>query len=168
MRLLSLSGDTSMSPRRFAESTEVPVSKTRAEIEHLLSRHGATSTAVFTSPDRAMIAFEMTGRRVLMKISLPDPSAKDFTRHRRTGALLPAESARARHEAGCRQKWRALFLAVKAKLISVHEGVETFEDAFMAHIVMPDGQTVADLVRPQIASAYAENKMVPLLPYGGK
>lgn len=33
--------------------------------------------------------------------------------------------------------------------------------------VMPDGQTVADHVRPRIASAYSENKMVPLLPYGG-
>jgi hypothetical protein len=158
----------SMSPRRFAESTDVPVWKTRAELEELLSRHGATSTAIFTSPERAMIAFEMNGRRVLMKISLPDLQSKDFTRHKRTGALLPAESARARHEAGCRQKWRALHLAVKAKLVSVAEGVESFEEAFMAHVIMSDGQTVSDLVRPRIASAYAENTMVPLLPYGAK
>lgn len=37
----------------------------------------------------------------------------------------------------------------------------------MAHVVMPDGQTVADHVRPRIATAYREEKMVPLLPYGG-
>jgi hypothetical protein len=157
-----------MTRPRYADKTEVPVSKTRAELEELLSRHGASSTAIFNSPDRAMIAFEMQARRILMKISLPAPNSKEFTHHKRTGTLLSAESARVRHEAACRQRWRALFLAVKAKLVSVAEGVETFEEAFMAHVVMPDGQTVADHLRPRIASAYAENKMVPLLPYGGK
>jgi hypothetical protein len=161
-----------MSPRRFAESTDVPVSRTKAELEELLAQHDARATAVFNSQDFAAIAFEMEGRRVMMKLHLPDPRAREFTHGRinqHAGEIeLTQARAKARHDKACRQKWRALLLAVKAKLVSVQEGVETFEDAFMAHVVMPDGQTVADLVRPRIASAYAENKMVPLLPYGGK
>jgi hypothetical protein len=40
-----------------------------------------------------------------------------------------------------------LLLANKAKLSSVEDGIETFEDAFLAHIVMPDGTTVSQHVR---------------------
>lgn len=160
-----------MSQRKFAKNTDVPVSKTKAELEDLLTQHGAAATAVFNSSDYAAIAFEMAGRRVLIKLNLPNPKAREFT-HGRTNqhageTEITPDRARARHEKACRQKWRALLLAVKAKMVSVQEGVETFEDAFMAHVVMPDGQTVADHIRPRIASAYREQKMVPLLPRGG-
>jgi hypothetical protein len=164
-------GAVAMRLRKFAESTDVPVSKTKAELEDLLTQHGATSTAVFNSPEFAAIAFEMASRRVVIKLNLPNPKARQFTHGRinqHAGEIeLTAERARARHEKACRQKWRALLLAVKAKLVSVQEGVETFEDAFMAHFVMPDGQTVADHVRPRIATAYREQRMAPLLPRGG-
>lgn len=36
----------------------------------------------------------------------------------------------------------------------------------MAHIVMPNGQTVAEGVLPQIADQYASGKMSPLLLAG--
>jgi hypothetical protein len=60
-----------------------------------------------------------------------------------------------------------LLLAVKAKLVSVDEGIETMEQAFLAHIIMPDGRTVGDHIKPRIATAYRDNKMVPLLPHMG-
>lgn len=63
-----------------------------------------------------------------------------------------------------RSRWRALFLCIKAKLESIESGIETFEDAFLAHIQMPDGQSVSDHVRPRIASAYETGSMQPLLP----
>jgi hypothetical protein len=31
-------------------------------------------------------------------------------------------------------------------------------------VVLPDGQTVGEVTRPRIATAYKENTMVPLLP----
>jgi len=34
----------------------------------------------------------------------------------------------------------------------------------MAHVVMPDGQTVAEHVKPRIAAAYDSGIMQPLLP----
>jgi hypothetical protein len=148
--------------RKFAEGTDVPVSRTRGELEDMLTRNGATATAVFNSAEAGAVAFEMHGRRVLMRLPLPSPTDRQFTHARERERAAPA--ARAAHEKACRQKWRALLLTVKAKLVSVAEGVETFEDAFMAHVVMPDGRTVADHVRPRIATAYAEGKMVPLLP----
>ncbi len=67
-------------------------------------------------------------------------------------------------EQACRSRWRALFLCIKAKLESIESGIETFEDAFLAHIQMPDGHTVAEHVRPRIAAAYETGTMQPLLP----
>jgi hypothetical protein len=153
---------------KFAEGTEVSIESTRLQLEKLLRGYKARATAIFNSEDAAAVCFEMHDRRVMFKLPLPNPKAKEFT-HSKPGRNNPvkklSESAAAgRYDAACRRKWRALFMAIKAKLVSVEEGIETFEDAFLAHVVMPDGQTVGDHTRPKIASAYKENKMQPLLP----
>jgi hypothetical protein len=66
-------------------------------------------------------------------------------------------------EQGCRQRWRALALTIKAKLESVESGIEEFESAFMAQVVMPNGRTIAEQVLPLIESAYRSGKMPELL-----
>lgn len=133
----------------YAEKTRVPTEQSRTEIERLLVKHKATSVAVYTSVDHAAIAFEMRDRRIMFRLMMPKGEDQRAAQSRR-------------------QKWRALLLAIKAKLTSVEDGIETFEDAFLAHIVMPDGSTVAEHVRPRIANAYSEGKMVPLLPAPGQ
>jgi hypothetical protein len=156
--------------KKFAENTEVPVSRTRAELEDMLGKYGATATAIFNSTNSAAVAFEMHGRRIMMKLKLPAIDSDEFQfavygargRQPRT-----AEAAKQAWDKACRRKWRSLLLAVKAKLVAAEDQVETFEDAFMAHVVMPDGATVSDHLRPRIAQADREQKMVPLLPHGG-
>ncbi len=73
------------------------------------------------------------------------------------------EAARQAWEQACRQRWRALVLVVKAKLEAVETGITTFEQEFMAHIVLPDGKTVGERVRGAIAQAYATGKTPRLL-----
>lgn len=148
---------------RFAENTDVPVEKSRAEIERLIVRYGATSTAFMNGPGRAMIAFEASGRRILFELPLPDQADKRFERDGRNSVRGP-EKRYAAWEQACRQKWRALALVIKAKLEAVASGITTFEDEFLAHIVMPDGQTVGQHVRPTIAATYDSGQMRPLLP----
>jgi hypothetical protein len=65
-----------------------------------------------------------------------------------------------------RQRWRALALAIKAKLEAVQSGITTFEEEFMAHVVMPNGQNLGVWIVPQIAEAYEKKKMPPLLAAG--
>jgi hypothetical protein len=67
----------------------------------------------------------------------------------------------AEYEKATRQRWRALALVIKAKLEAVESGITIFEDEFLAHIVLPDGSTAGDWMRPQIAKAYDKNKMPP-------
>lgn len=152
---------------KFAENTEVPVEKSRAEIERLIIRYGATSTAFFNGPQEAMIAFEAKGRRVLFRLPLPSREQNEIANFRHSsGKWLPrsASSADAAWEQACRQRWRALALVIKAKLEAVECGISQFEDEFLANIVMPDGQTVSAHVRPSIALAYESGTMQPLLP----
>ena len=148
---------------RFAEDTEVSVEKSRAEIERLIIRYGATSTAFMNSPGRALIMFEAKARRIVFELPLPDLSDKKFEKDGR-GSIRKPEKLYEVWEQACRQRWRALALIIKAKLEAVESGITTFEDEFLAHIMMPDGQTVAQHVKPRIATAYDQGNMVPLLP----
>ena len=134
---------------KFAENTSVPVERSRAEIERLIIRYGATSTAFMSAPGRAMILFEAKARRVVFELPLPDINEKRFQRDGRGSLRTPAK----RHDAweqACRQRWRALALVIKAKLEAVESEITTFEDEFLAHIMMPDGQTVGAHVKPKI------------------
>lgn len=152
----------------YAKDTDVSVAKSRSEIEGLIIRYGATSTAFMNGPGRAMIAFEAKSWRIMFELPLPDQNDKRFTHavvgRSRTPTPRTPERAMAAWEQACRQRWRALALVIKAKLEAVEAGISQFEDEFMANIVMPDGQTVSQHVRPKIAMAYESGNMVPLLP----
>lgn len=130
----------------FAEQTRVPVSKTRAEIEMLLERHKARQygTAVDYELRTARVQFRLSDRIVRFTIALPD--------RKKLGDGTRLERAE-------RQRWRALLLVIKAKLESVENAIESFEQAFLGQIVMPNDQTVADIVLPQIAESYKSGRM---------
>jgi hypothetical protein len=148
----------------YASGTSVSVEKTEGEIKAVLRRYGATAMASFEGPHYAVIAFEMKDRRITMRLPLPDKEADEFRRTPSKRQVRSADQQLAAWEQACRARWRALFLCIKAKLESVESGIETFEDAFLAHIQMPDGRTVSDHVRQRIALAYEGGDMQPLLP----
>jgi hypothetical protein len=148
---------------KFAEGTTVSVEKSRAEIEKLISRYGATSTAFMNAPGRSVVCFEANGRRIMFELKLPDITEKRFQRDGRGSVVGPAKRVE-KWEQACRQSWRALALVIKAKLEAVETGITSFEDEFLAHIVMPDGQTVATHIKPRIAEAYAGGQMLALMP----
>lgn len=147
---------------RFAENTSVSVASSKAEIEHILGRYGADQFASGWAGDKAMIAFTMQGRQVRFILQMPDKTEKRFTEHSR--GLRTTEAALKEWEQACRQRWRALALVIKAKLEAIESQISVFEDEFLAHIVMPGGQTVSEHVRPMIAHAYETKTMTPLLP----
>jgi hypothetical protein len=129
----------------FAAKTRVPVDQTRAEIERTLMRYGATRFAYLNEAGRAVIMFEANERRIRFQLALPEGENEKVAQQRR-------------------QKWRALLLCIKAKLESVESQIESFEEAFLPHVVMPDGRTVGEHALPMIAQSYERGKMQPLLP----
>ncbi|WP_287159307.1 hypothetical protein [Mesorhizobium sp.] len=147
----------------YAENTSVSASKTKGEIDGLLRKHRATGFGSFEEQNRALLVFQMQERRIRFELPLPSPTEKRFTMTAHHKARS-ADAALHAWEQACRSRWRALFLCIKAKLESIDSGIESFEDAFLAHIQMPDGMTVAEHVKPNIAIAYQTNPMQPLLP----
>ena len=149
---------------RYAENTTVSVSASREEIERTLQRYGAESFAYGWDQTRALVEFKHESRMIRFVLPLPDKNAEEFQltpakRYERS----PEEQVKA-WEAACRQRWRALALAIKAKLEAVEAEISTFEDEFLAHIVLPDGSTFGAWARPQIAAVYESNAMPALLP----
>jgi hypothetical protein len=115
---------------------------------------------------RAVVAFRMQGKMLRFVIPLPDQDAENFYRTP-TGKRRTPNAAREAYEQAVRQRWRALALVIKAKLEAVESGIETFEQAFLANILLPDGQTVGQWLVPQVEQAYLTGEMPALLPMLG-
>ena len=150
----------------YAESTTVSPEKSQLEIAGLLRKYGATGFLHGWQEDRAMVSFDAHGRRVRFDMTTPtDWAAYRFTKTRVRRSDAAAKNAM---EAEVRRRWRALLLVIKAKLEAVETGIVSFEEEFAAHIVLPDGTTVAQHVIPAIQRAYETGVIEPMivLPVG--
>lgn len=152
----------------YAAKTSVSVDRSRAEIEHLLERFGAGSfvSGWDKATNQHVIMFELRGRRMRLRLALPDPSAPEIVykrlnqsayRERRT----PAQ-ARAAWDQACAERWRALVLLIKAKLAAVEAGIAELDDEFLASMLLPDQRTIREWLAPQLDRL--ADHMPPLLP----
>ena len=132
----------------FAAYTKITVEQTKMDIEKMLAKYGSSSFAYYTEPGKAIIVFEAKDRRLRFDLPVPSGSSEKDQR-------------------GAREKWRALMLCVKAKLESVASGIESFEEAFLAHVVMPDGLTVHQHAHQRIETAYKSGEVKALLTSPG-
>lgn len=153
----------------YAEGTSVTTDMSIAEIKTTPQRFGASSFAHFESDALAVIAFEYQGWRIQFRLYLPSRSAGKFWRTPGRGLRRTDAQAFAAWEKECRRLWRSLALSIKAKLTSDQDKIETFEEAFLSHIVVPgqDG-TVGDIMTPQLRTAYETGQLPALLPPAGR
>ena len=152
---------------RYAEKTSVAVSKSKAEIERTLGRYGADEFAYGWNRESATVGFRLCGKFVRFNLILPVRGEEAFT-HTPTGKERSFAQAEKEWEQACRASWRALNLVIKAKLEAVECGITSFEEEFLAHLMLPNGETVGKTLIPQIEASYADGKTMPkLLPYGG-
>ncbi|PZU59863.1 MAG: hypothetical protein DI547_05140 [Sphingobium sp.] len=147
---------------RYAAQTAVSSAKSKAEIEGLVERYGAAQFFSGWNANCAVIGFTMHGRQIKFILTMPDKAAREFTHHSK--GARSADAVLAQWEQACRQKWRALLLVIKAKLEAVESGISVFEDEFLANIVMPGGQLVGEIIRPEIETAYLTDQIAPMLP----
>lgn len=148
---------------RYAEGTSVASDRSRAEIERILERYGATSFMYGWQQGSAVVAFEANGRRIRFILPLParDDDAFMYTA---AGRVRAETSRREAYEQAVRQRWRALALVIKAKLEAVESGISEFDSEFLANIVLPDNSTAGEFMLPQIDEVYRTGRMPALLP----
>jgi hypothetical protein len=132
----------------FASETSVPVERSRVELEKLLRRYEADQFVSGWEEGRAMVGFRIAGRTVRLEVPMPtlrDVQKTPSGRQRRAPSSQTAVLAQME-----RQRWRALLLLTKAKLEACALGLETFEQAFLAGIVTPNGRTIGQRLVQQL------------------
>lgn len=150
----------------YARDTSVPVRRSRQEIEEMLENHRALRTYTGQEPGRAMVGFELADRRIQFELHLPALTEFETRVVRGRKVKASPEQQQREWEQACRQKWRALVLALKSKFVSIESGIETVEEAFLAHVVLPNRQTVGNWFKAQLQKAYDTEDMPPLLGSG--
>ncbi len=150
----------------YAKDTNVTPEQSMAEIKATLKRWGASGLAQYEDETCVKIGFRTKERQVKFSLPLPNRNDKQFKYtnggpHGRVG-----EFSEVKYDQAVRQRYRALLLTIKAKLESVESGIETFEEAFMAQLVLPSGQTMGEWAAPQIDKLYSGQTMPPLLGSG--
>lgn len=149
----------------YAAGTSVPVERSKNEIEASLRRYNATGFGYYAEGNKAVIAFKVLTkegslRGVKMVLELPERA--DFVKTKQ-GRDRTERAQDDEYQKAVRQRWRALCLVVKAKLEAVESGIATFENEWLAYLVMPNGKTVGETVIPAIEIAYSTGKTPPLL-----
>lgn len=145
---------------RYAAQTDVPVSRSRDEIERTLTRFGATAFAYMSASDgKVAVQFEIEGLRVMMRLQLP--ARQDF-RYDSRGKVRTDSAIERDWEQACRQRWRTLAAGVKAKLALVDDGVSTIEAEFLAGVLLPDGSTVGERMEPRLREIASSGTMPSL------
>lgn len=137
---------------KYAEGTTVSVQRSRAELETLLQRFGATRFAFGwdAQDNRQVIEFAMSGRQARMEVPMPSEDDPRIT-HTPTGKRRAESAIAEQYGNETRRRWRAFLAVVKAKLVAVDDGITTLEREFLADLITENGQTVEQVVRPYLA-----------------
>lgn len=93
-----------------------------------------------------------------VRFLMPMPKVEEFFRTPK-GRSRTERQAEEAHAQAIRARWRGLLLIVKAKLEAVDAGISTFEREFLADILLPDGRSLHEWIKPQIAEAYESTAM---------
>jgi hypothetical protein len=158
---------------RYASQTSVSAEKSRAEIESMLTRYGATAFMSGWQGNNAVVGFSFANRTIRFELKMPAKDLKEFTHTPGRGTKRHPDDAYASWEQATRQRWRALLLLIKAKLEAVESGISVFEQEFLANVVVPGGQTVGQWIAPRLdelacASMGQMAKLLPGLGEGGR
>jgi len=134
------------------------------EIERILARYGAAEFIYGAKPDQAIFQFRSASR--IIRFILPFKGWKDFKVSER-GRSRNDSAAQHAWDIDVKQRFRALALVLKAKLEAVEAGITTFEEEFLAHVLLPNGKTVGEETRHNISTAYETGKVTMNLGFSG-
>lgn len=138
-----------MSLGKYAANTSVPVERSRAEVERILTKYGASKFGTMSEETKVSVFFEVKGRQVQWSIPMPDK--------KRMGV--------GDYEREVRRRWRVLVITIKAMLEAVESKLLSFDQAFLPHIVIPGtARTIGEaLSTPRIDALYAGTSLPALL-----
>lgn len=124
-------------------TTTVAVERSQGEIRKLLVRHGAQRLAFGEERDEmgqrwAAVTFQAGVHAVRMRVPLKIVDEREVRAKLIRARTKTVDQIRdGLYEQEERRIWRVLAWNLKARLVAVEERVETFEEAFLAHLLDP-------------------------------
>ena len=145
----------------YAEKTTIAFDRSIRDIVSMLRNFGADSFGQIE--DRGSFAIQFFSNERLIRFRVKFPELDQMPSHDGNRRELSDKQRLDRVDQAKRQRGRALMLVIKAKLESIRSEVETFEQAFLANVVMADGQTVFDRIQAPIAAEYQSGVSTTLM-----
>jgi hypothetical protein len=131
------------------ESTAIPVERSQGEIRKLLIRHQVAQLAFGEDRDEtgqrwAAVTFRHGAFAVRIRVPLKVIDERAVTaKYMRARSKSRDEVRDGLYEQEERRIWRVMAWNLKARMVAVEEEVETFEQAFLPHLLNPQtGRTV--------------------------
>ena len=128
------------------EGTEVSVSKSQDQIRKLVYAHNGSGLMLISRPPHegieAFIELDGTSYHVRVMAVCKKPKVD----HR--SIKLAAKAV----EQELRRVWRVLYWHLKAMFEAADSGVIDLRDVIMPYVVLKDGMTVADIIKPRMSA----------------
>lgn len=142
------------------ESTTVSVSSSQEQIRKVLRAHGVSRVTfgegqVPSGEGDGYAAVEFVDDDMLVRVYAPirRPDEDDVRARARAARQNQDKAVAASLENEERRIWRVLHWTIKARMEAVEEGLETFAQAFLPHIVDPaTDRTLWERLQPVIDS----------------
>lgn len=161
------------------DGTEVPAARSQEGIRAILNRYGIRQVQ-FTDcwPDGVAVEFIRVeggpggaAEKVIRVRIVGKPNAVNLVvkkaRRRTWRDKTPAPTAERKSDAERRRVYRVIYYHLKSKLEAVAEGLVTFEEEFLPHIVLPSGVTVYDELKRQLPAVFAGTRQLALPSFAG-
>jgi hypothetical protein len=154
-----------MTSTRYAQNTEVPIGRSRDEIERTLERFGASGQIWARDDEKHVVtvAFRRQGKVYRFTISLPSTPAFATTPTGRQRGRAQAETEKDKET---RRRFRSLANYVKALLDAIDTGIVTAEEALLPYMMLPSGDTVYTTIQAQLTRGHAVDLSRALSPGG--
>ena len=139
------------------KSSTRSVGRSQEDVRRVLAKYGASRVSFeedWTGSGivavRFMFLINSIPYGVRIRSKVPYVENKTPTR----GKLRSQDQIYKLREQAQRTIWRAIYWAIKSRMEAVEFGIETFQEAFLAHFEIPgqDGDTIGDRLIPQLDS----------------
>jgi hypothetical protein len=130
------------------EQTEVAVSKSQGEVRKLIMGHKGTGVMLLSQPPREGFEAMVTMGDTPYHIRVMATCRTEF-KDRYGWKLKDAALVKAREQEE-RRVWRVLYWHLKAMFEAADAGVIDIRDIIMPYVVLRDGLTLADHIKPRM------------------
>lgn len=131
-------------------NTTVSVSKSKADIDKLLDKFGVERVGIWEDKTKHVIGVQFVYKEIPIEFKLFVDRLIEIRKREKTRSRVKWE------DKAPRMAMRVLYHHLKSALIAVEYGIMEFEDIFLSHVCTRNGQTIGEIVIPNLPKVVNE------------